>query len=457
VAAQNPHDIRMEDWLKRKTPHVGSAWFDGAEAPSAESFARLAEAGIAATPGEASEKRRWTLALAHPQWGRAEAVCFKAAEALPAGALEFSGLSDGEKAAAQRCAAAVFVKVAGEADHVLADRKRLLRFLAALLGPTGVFAFDHVAMRVWPVAELAEELAHDADLDLESLFAVHAVLDARKQGAIWIHTHGLDSLGGFDFDFVQPERGRSFAWHAGFVRALAAAIVEGEATMGSTIEIAAGATVQLVPSLEFVARGDGHGHKLLGDLLRSDDGSHSINRAVVCETGRGFISKFTGTVKLRAARLPWSEGAEEAPLLYSPKMSALMAARARATYPVLRRYAGEFAALDCVAAVQLGYPTDDGGPRGREPLWFEVHNFSDTHVYATLESQPQNIIGMRLGDRGAHSTALITDWMLTTPLGLIRPSDASVARLLRQQRGPSSGAGAADPKVERREPIAMAG
>ncbi len=443
----------MNDWLKRKVPHIGSAWFAGGAVPAAADFARLADAGIAVAAGAPSETRHWTLSLEHPQWGRAEVACFKHGESLPPGTIEFSSLSESEQAAAAQCKTAVFVKVGGDSENIPRDRKRMLRFLHAVLGGAGVFAFDHVAMRLWPAAVIADEVGHDADLDIENLIAVQVVLDEKKRDAVWIRTQGLVALGGFDFDFIQPERGRGFAWNAGFVRALAAAIVEGGAKMGTGFEIAAGATVQLVPVKDFLARGDGHGHKLLTDFLKNDKGDHAAYRAVVCESGGGLMSRLSRVIKLRAARLPWSDGAEEAPILYSPGMSELLAQRARATYKVLRQYAGEFAGLDCVAAVRLAYPTDDRGPRAIEQLWFEVHNFSDTHIYATLESQPERVTGLRIGDRGARSVDMISDWMLTTPLGLIRPNDLSVARLLRQGRG----ATVAPPKAEApRNPAAAA-
>src|SRR5207248_2514776 len=75
---------------------------------------------------------------------------------------------------------------------------------------------------------LDDELCHDADLDIESLYTLHAVTgdEAGDEAVIWLHSHGLAEIGLFDFDVLRPSedllgRGRDA------LRAVAFAILDG--------------------------------------------------------------------------------------------------------------------------------------------------------------------------------------------------------------------------------------
>ena len=62
------------------------------------------------------------------------------------------------------------VRVPAARKHALHDRKTLLRWLDLLLGVDGVVAVDLLSQLPWPRQALADELAHDADVDIEALF-----------------------------------------------------------------------------------------------------------------------------------------------------------------------------------------------------------------------------------------------------------------------------------------------
>ena len=57
----------------------------------------------------------------------------------------------------------------------------------------------------WSPAMLDDELAHDADLDVEALYTIHAsTTTAARSRVYWLHTHGLEALGAFDIDVLRP-------------------------------------------------------------------------------------------------------------------------------------------------------------------------------------------------------------------------------------------------------------
>ena len=103
---------------------------------------------------------------------------------------------------------------------------------------------------------LDDELAHDADLDVEALYTIHAVYDdeSADAGFYWLHTHGLDELGAFDIDVVRPSP--LLASNAGDpLRALAFAALEGSVTPSTDCFTLGnpGGVVDLVPADDFNA------------------------------------------------------------------------------------------------------------------------------------------------------------------------------------------------------------
>jgi len=106
-----------------------------------------------------------------------------------------------------------------------------------------------------------------------------------------------------------------------------------------------------------------------------------------------------------------------------------MEQRAAATYGVLRRLVAEFEPFGFPVGVKLGYETDVGG---REHLWFRSHALGEETIEATLENQPFAVPGMKLGDRGTHPVARLTDWLIGTPAGQITPRSQVAARMIRE-------------------------
>ena len=236
----------MFDILRRRSHCIGSALFRGAVPHGLDQLDGLAPLGVTAEPGAAKDGAHWTAILRHPEWGEAAAVCLRNPPRPSRAILEFDPkLTEADVRAIEDCGVSVSLHMEGRQGFVLRDRKNLLRFLDAVMGADGVAAVDHTSQAFWTRPALADELAHEADLDVESIFTIHAVTgddgddseggDGDDGGAevAWFHTHGLGELGRFDFDILRPAR--EFVDSSGdFCRALAFSILEGHAKSGMT-------------------------------------------------------------------------------------------------------------------------------------------------------------------------------------------------------------------------------
>lgn len=421
-------------WFNRRTAAAGSVLFRGSIPPRVEDFAYLGKLGIRGGKGPARPELHWSLKLEHPHWGKAVVFCARDFPPLPAELIDWDArLTHAEKESAKLGECAVSVKTEGLRENVLHDRKLLLRWLRTVMGDDGVVALDHTAQRMWSRGALDDELAHDADLDIDGLYTLHAVTahaggEDDDPSVQWLHTHGLAEIGFFDFDILRPapallERGLDS------VRAMAFGIAEGKATLGGTYDLCSDGSVRLVDVPTFLAKADPECVS-----IRSDPGGdHVESRAVLCNPVGGLGKLFGGKpvpVKLL------SELPEDADLLvnFSNDATELMAERARKTYPFFRALAEDLAEFEFNVIAKIGYVVDGGRPDEREHLWFQVHQFFDDAMDATLGCQPLGIARMREGDRGTHPVELLTDWAIISPIGMINPRDTSPARAIRERR-----------------------
>jgi hypothetical protein len=338
-------------------------------------------------------------------------------------------LSAEEKARARLGEAAVAVRVRGRQKHVLRDRKHLLFWLRALMLTDGVIAFDDASMLFWSQSMLDDEIAHTADLDIESLYAIHAVHDAQQSTrVVWLHTHGLEELGAFDVDVLQPSS--MFVDNCGDpIRALAFAALEGAIAQNCDRFPLAhpGGDVRLVPVDRFHAEAAPEHQR-----LREPDPVHSGRRAVVCEPVGGLFSRWrTRPVPSRYLSSLATDGFV---VPFSTAATALMSERARQTLPVFSALKEEFASLDLPAAVKLGYAVDGGSPTDGEHLWFIVHRVLGDKVDATLANAPHRVASLRAGQRAEFGLERLTDWMIQSPEGSMTPRNVSAARRLRANR-----------------------
>ncbi|HEY7115264.1 MAG TPA: DUF4026 domain-containing protein [Tepidisphaeraceae bacterium] len=420
-------------WRNKKTTCAGSVLFRGRVAPRAEEFASLGDRGFVIQPVEASRAAHWAIKLAHPQLGQADVICLRDCPRPPRQLIDFDPmLTREEREEAYLGESTVSVVCEGQRQDVLRDRKTLLRFLDAVMGNDGIVAVDNTAQRFWPREALEDELAHDADLDIESLYTLHAVTAADEDDdeVVWLHSHGLAEIGLFDFDVLHPSddilgRGRDA------LRAIAFAILEG-AVQRNTPRfglMSPGGDVRFVDVRDFIRRAAGADD----DLRPGADDEHNRDRAVLCNvTAGGWFARRFGHVT--PSRLLSDEMPDEMTVPFSTAATSLMAERALGTYLQFRQLAGEFAEFEFPVIAKLGYRIDGGAPDDREHLWFSVNEFGDDRIDATLVSSPFAIERMSKGQRAWHKVTRLTDWSILTPLGTITPRHTVPARQIRANR-----------------------
>lgn len=411
----------MLDFLRRDEPGQAAVYFPGSATPSADAFLRLRDLGYRLTDRRADDAL-WAVGLEHPALGAAELWGDRDSPALEPFIRYANNLSDGERAAAAGSAASVRLRVPAKRRHVLHDRKTMLRIARDVLGDDGLMVLDIASELPWSRAALADELVHDADLDIEALYCLHSVIDESEEVG-WLHSHGLAEIGGFDIDIVAPHR--EFVAACGDpIRAIATMILDRDVAENEARFAFGhpGGDARFVPARDFMRDAD----PSVTALRDADD--HDERRSVLCEpAGRKLLGFGRGE---RPEPLHFTQRSpSDQFVIYIPTSTTnLMAERALATIDVLRRLTAEFAEFEPVAIVKLGYPTDGGS---KEHLWFTAHAIGDMTIDATLENKPF-AVDLVPGERADRPLDQLTDWVLMTPAGPITPRSMTAARRLRE-------------------------
>jgi hypothetical protein len=414
-------------WYKQSSSCSGAVFFRGSIAPRAEEFSHLASSGITIKPAVAEEHQLWALQLVHRDWGQARLAAPRKTRPIPAIILKYeTRIEDSDRADASLGQSSVSLQITGEKGDILRDRKRLLRFFNAVMGDDGLIALDATAMRFWPRASLADELCHDADLDIDSLFTIHAIQSGEEKKVNWYHTHGLAEIGFFDFDIVRPSPDLLSARCHDFARAVAFSIVEGKVQPNTDkAKITSAGPIRLVDVAEFNRRAPKADRE-----LRDADELHNTNRTVLCNPAtRHWISRFIGTPAIPSRLLTEPQG--DFMVYFPANASRLMTRRARQTYGMFRQLNAEFADLKVKPIVKIGLQIDGGKADDLEHMWFEVHALNNDTIDATLINKPFNVSSIKQGDRKLHSLEVLTDWMLIGPTGNMNPRDTRPARSAR--------------------------
>jgi hypothetical protein len=419
----------MFGFLHSDLPASGCVFYPGAIPPPLEQLSGLREP-VVCRPAPPAAHQVWVANVTHPSWGDAQIACLRAFPPAPAEIIDHSlALSEEEKARARRGHAAVSVHVQAQQKHLLRDRKRLLFWLRALMQSDGAIATDNASTMFWSEAMLEDELAHDADLDVESLYTIHAVQAPADQTRVdWLHTHGLEALRAFDIDVLQPSR--TFVSNcADPLRALAFAALEGAVGADTPRFPLAfpGGDVRLVPVDRFHAEASEEHRR-----LRDADPVHSGRRVVLCEPAGGLFGRW----RSRPAPSRFLAHLEDQGFVvnFSTAATELMAVRAAQTLGVFSSVKEEFGSLELPALVKLGFEIDGGSPTEREHLWFEVHRVLGDRVDATLTNAPHRVSSLSAGQRGEFGLDRLTDWTILSPEGQMTPRNVSAARRLRSTR-----------------------
>ncbi len=416
----------MFDWLKKRLTFAGSVLFRGSLPPRADGFAFLNKQGLSIRVDVPRPHWRWALSLCHPNWGTARLSCPREQIRVPRVAVEYSvGLTPEEKDTVLLGESQVDLTLPGQGTSILHDRKNALRFLRAVMGSDGLAAMDFSAQRFWSRDALDDELSHDADLDIEQVFALHAVMNDTSEEGRWLHSHGLSEIGFFDFDIINPSQDLG----SDAFRAIAFAIAEGHVGVSTPrFQLAApGGFVRFVEASDFTRCADPQYTQ-----LRDDHDGADGKRAVLCEPAGGLFGRWSRRV--RPSRFLSNALDPNTVFCFSTEASDLMAERARGTYSLLRTLKEELDDFEFPVVVKLGYGTDGGDEHDKEHLWFTAHALRDDVIDATLENQPLAVARLKQGARGLHPVSLLSDWVIFTPLGSINPRYMGALREIRGRR-----------------------
>ena len=416
-------------WSKKSLPISGSVLFRGTLPPRASSLRLPADATL--TMRDAPAAAHWAAEATSPTLGTASLTCLRDQPPMPPATLVFdAALTDAEKGAAALGGTFVTVRVEQARGDLLRDRKRLLAWLGALFDDDGLIAIDHASTRGWSRAMLDDELAHDADVDVSALYALHAI--AADGRCDWLHTHGLAELGKVDFDVIRPAE--SLTSNASdLIRALAFAVLEDrlDATSVRFRAFGPGGEVAAVDAATFDRRAPAD-ERAIRDMGPDDDGSHARDRIVLVDPPRcGWLARTLLPRAIRASAALSNVPGDRALIYFSHDASALAAARARGTWPLFLAVRAELAEFELPAIAKLAYRVDGGGPLDLEHLWFEVHDADADTLDATLQSSPFDISAMRSGQRARREVERLSDWQIQTPLGSITPRNTTALRVLR--------------------------
>ncbi|MEO8360748.1 MAG: DUF4026 domain-containing protein [Vicinamibacteria bacterium] len=427
--------------MKRDLSLSGLTMFRGGIAPQLVEVRSWLDPAYEVQVLEAATDEHWHVRLRHPVHGAADVRCPREQTNSAQDLIHFDPrLTDREKSVLSDGKSHVEVRLPPGGSDLLVDRKRFLRFMAAVGGDVAVGAHDILASCWWTPDSLAEELSHDAPVDISALFTIHAIYDGpadESRETYWLHTHGLREAGFTDYDVLAPHpevHGRSFD----VLRALAFSIVEEQLVPDgdpSTI-VRPGGDMRLVPA-KTVLDNAGSQFKQWRDGV---DDFHLVGHSVVCDPGikRSFFG--LGPARATPSTFLSNDIPDGVLIMFSNSASVLMAYRAQATYNYLRRLKEEFGELAPGILVKLGYPAEGGADHDREHIWFEVNGLKETTVDATCINTPFNVPGLQKGQRGEHPIELLSDWMMFTPFGSINPRFQYAARAIR-----------ADPEEARRQ------
>lgn len=411
----------FQDW---STPPEYGILFRQAQPPGPEALASLNPIEV-----DRREEGAWSARIESAKGCEVRIFCNPSQPLNMEFQVRFSpGLSDEEREKLNASRNCWHLRIDPGPGPVLRTRKQSLIALGKILKTirvgTGVYCVD--SNRVWSLAMLADELMTKAALDIDALYVTHAVRN--ENGTIWVHTHGLAELGGFDIDLINPSQDGLDMINM-LIRSLAFSIVEGALVIDEPeFQIAyPNGRIRMVPAGEFDASVD---RRFAG--VREADPDHIENRAVVCEPKRKKGLMGLGKPRVEPCRFLQRPIADNTIFALSKTATQIMANRAKETYPLLVELMGEFDSLQLPVLAKVACRTDSGN--SHEHIWFEVHSADVNGIDATCINQPYEVSGLKQGDRGRYGFGQLTEWQMQTPIGSISPGQLGPIRHIRENR-----------------------
>lgn len=325
---------------------------------------------------------------------------------------ERAGWAEGERTGAEAASWALSVEGRLE-DPPLRSLRDQLTLALALGGEDAPALWDESSLRLWPATSARRMVASKAGLGVHELASIHAV--GAESDRVWIHTHGLARAGVPDLDALLVPRSAQDPVGE-LLHATASLLLEhGTPAPGAPFPVGEGMEVVLLRVEDALSRvpPDAPG----GGASRDEEHREGTRLIVApAEARRG------GSPSLE----PLAERARKGPFFRSSEATERMRLLARERW-------GEFVRLfhqhrgvpGFVFLVKLAYEPDRARERqeelAREHLWFQVRAIEDDRIEAVLESSPLDIAALKKGESKKHDLERLSEWLVVTPEGRLRP------------------------------------
>jgi len=330
--------------------------------------------------------------------------------------------SEGEREAAEAATWALSVEGRLE-DPPLRSLRDQLGLALALGCEDAPAIWDESSLRLWPASSVRRMIGSKAGLGVHELASLHSIVaSAAAVGAetnkVWVHTHGLARAGVADLDAVLVPRSAQDPVGE-LLHATASLLLEhGTPAPGAPFPVGEAMEVVLLRVEDALARlpADAPG----GGASRDEDHRESTRLVVAPATARGG-----GSPSLE----PLVEAARKGPFFRSSESTERMRLLARERW-------GEFVRLfhqhrsepGFVFLVKVAYEPDRARERpddsSREHLWIRVKAIEDDRIEGILESSPLDIAALKKGEAKWHDLERLTEWLVVTPAGRLRPDSA---------------------------------
>lgn len=331
--------------------------------------------------------------------------------------LDTSDLSDEEREAIREASYCLTIEAEIEPSEALQRFASLVQ-LGHRCANGALGLFDPEGGTVHSPSWFQDAATEGVPIRIDAMYRIHAVT---TEEGVWLHTHGLRRAGIPELELLGVQLGHVHPAGA-LLRSVAhRAIVHGMPDMGDPILYGHGLEAALVP-WDFVHE---HIDPVVGGPEDRDEQHPSANLALVTWQPD---SDTTGHWCSAADQLEHLEGN---PVFFlTDYETERMEALARLRWQGFAFLANHFSGAEGWRFLaKFGYGGDDSGTR-REHLWFEVHQADPAYADATLVNEPYQDLGFGEGDRGSHALDRLTDFRVTSPVGIATPENLD--RLIRR-------------------------
>jgi hypothetical protein len=321
----------------------------------------------------------------------------------------------GEQAAAEKAKFAIALEGTLDDPPLKAFRSELA-VAAAFFSGRSPAVFDEAAARLIPGSHVRRLAASAALPAATELFTIHSIEPPAGTEAkrFWLHTHGLARAGVPDLDLLGVT-GEDRATGGELLDATASLLLShGVPPTGAPFPVGEGVEVVLLPLDEALARAPA---REPGGKEREDDHREKTRLVLAPADARHGGSPSIAPLLPRA---------RDAVLFRSEEDTERMRLVARETWgrfeALFRAHQGE---KGWGFFVKLGFETDRARDRqedvAREHLWFTVKALDGARIQAQLDSTPHDVSSVRKGDTAWHGPERLTDWLVFSPAGKVRP------------------------------------